>query len=423
MAHNKGIGIGRRLVLVAALAGGLALMSFTERGARGGDWPQYRGPNRDARATDFKPPKAWPKELKRSWKVEVGDGVATPALVGDKLYVFTREGKNEVTRCLEAATGKEVWKDSHEVNFKASNDGAFPGPRASPAVAEGRVITFGVNGTLSCLKADSGEKVWRTETGAFPIFHTSSSPVIVDKLVIAQVGNDSGGVVAYDLESGKEKWKWTEEGTAYASLATMTVGDTKIVVAETNRSVVGLGLEGAKTLWKTPFPLPGKGGGKGGRNYNSSTPVVEGDTLIFSGTNRGTRAFKVEKKGAEFALKELWQNKDHSVIYNTPVVKNGHVFGMASDDNLFCINAETGKTAWTAPIGGGRGYCNIVDAGPVLVALTPGTNLVVFEPSEKDYKELAKYKVGEGATYAYPILTGNRIYIKDKNSVILYTVE
>src|SRR6266699_2036712 len=77
------------------------------------DWPQWRGPNRDGKATGFTAPKTWPKELTEKWKVTVGDGVATPALVGDKLYVFTREGGNEVIRCLNAADGKEVWSDKY----------------------------------------------------------------------------------------------------------------------------------------------------------------------------------------------------------------------------------------------------------------------------------------------------------------------
>jgi outer membrane protein assembly factor BamB len=410
----------RRLTLGAALAAGAAVLALPVPAARGGDWPQWRGPNRDAKAADFKAPKAWPKELKQAWKVTVGDGVATPALVGDKLFVFTREGGAEVTRCLEADTGKEVWKDKYDVNFKATADAGFPGPRSSPAVAGGKVITFGVNGTLSCLKADTGEKVWRTETGAFPRFHTSSSPVIVDDLVVVQIGGDNaGGVTAYDLEKGTVKWKWTDEGTAYASPVLMTVGETKMVVAETSGSVVGLGLSDGKTKWKTPYPLAGKGGG----NYNSSTPLVEGATLIFSGSNRGTRAFKVEKSGESFDLKELWKNPDNSVVYNSPVVRDGFVYGQTSRDSLFCLNAETGKTAWTHPITGGRGYGNIVSAGSVLMALTPNAKLLVFEPTDKEYTELASYKVGGDATYAYPIATGNRIYVKDKDSVILWTVE
>src|SRR3974377_2178331 len=74
------------------------------------DWPQWRGPNRDGKA-DFKAPGTWPKELTKKWQVTVGDGVSSPALAGGKLYVFTRENGKEIARCLDAATGKEIWQD------------------------------------------------------------------------------------------------------------------------------------------------------------------------------------------------------------------------------------------------------------------------------------------------------------------------
>src|SRR5579871_2530052 len=129
------------------LLGSVLLLGTTTATAQ--DWPQWRGPNRDAHATGFKAPKTWPKELTQKWKITVGDGVATPALVGEKLYVFAREENNEVTRCLEAATGKEVWKDKNSVGeFNGRADKGFPGPRCSPAVAEGKVVTLGVQGTL-----------------------------------------------------------------------------------------------------------------------------------------------------------------------------------------------------------------------------------------------------------------------------------
>src|SRR3954451_13049468 len=75
------------------------------------DWPQWRGQNRDGKAAGFTAPATWPKELTQKWKVSVGDGVATPALVGDKLYVFSRQEGNEVLRCMEASTGKEIWQE------------------------------------------------------------------------------------------------------------------------------------------------------------------------------------------------------------------------------------------------------------------------------------------------------------------------
>ena len=73
------------------------------------DWPQWRGPHRDGKLSDFIAPQNWPKELKQQWKATVGVGDATPALVGDKLYVFARQGNEEIALCLNAANGKEVW--------------------------------------------------------------------------------------------------------------------------------------------------------------------------------------------------------------------------------------------------------------------------------------------------------------------------
>ncbi|HUR53565.1 MAG TPA: PQQ-binding-like beta-propeller repeat protein [Gemmataceae bacterium] len=402
---------------LAATALGLATLAVSSAG----DWPQWRGPNRDGRATGFKAPAAWPKELTKKWSVKVGDGVATPSLVGDKLFVFAREGDSatgsEVTRCLDAATGNEVWAERYVAAFKPSADRGFPGPRSSPTVIDGKVVTLGVNGTLSCLDAKSGKKEWRVETKGFPNFHTSSSPVVADGLVVAQFGGEKGGgVAAYNLTDGNEKWKWTDEGTGYASPVLMTVGGTKMVVVETSASVIGLGLADGKLLWKTPFEVTGRG-------YNASTPMADGETVYFSGTARGTRAVKVEKAGETFAAKEVWHNKDNSVIYNTPVVRGKSVFGLTSNNALFRIDRESGKTAWTAETKGKGGYGSIVDAGPALVLLTPVGQLVVYEPSDTEFKQVASYKVAGTETYAHPVLDGNRVFVKDKDSVTLWTVE
>src|SRR5262249_52959349 len=156
-------------------------------------------------------------ELTQKWKVTVGDGVATPALVGDKLYVFAREGGSEVVRCLEAGTGKEVWQDKYETPPVNPPAQSFSGPRSSPAVADGKVVTLGVHGILTCYDT-AGKLLWRKDNLKGPRFAVGSSPVIANGLVVVQVGGEaSGGVVAYDLANGNEKWKWTEEGTAYAS--------------------------------------------------------------------------------------------------------------------------------------------------------------------------------------------------------------
>ncbi|HEV3386909.1 MAG TPA: PQQ-binding-like beta-propeller repeat protein, partial [Gemmata sp.] len=384
----------------------------------------------------FTAPATWPKELTQKWKIPVGEGVATPALVGDKLYVFSwvgvkkegekkEEGK-EILRCLDAETGQELWKNEYEAARASGPASSFAGARSSPCVTEGKVVTVGVQGTLSCVNASNGEKIWRNVDGlSHPGFFTSSSPIVVDGLCIAQTGGEkTGGIAAYNLSDGKEKWKWNEDSTAYASPVLMTVEGTKMIVAETNQNIMGTAVADGKLLWKVPFPnMKGGGGGKGGgKSYNASTPIVDGQNVIFSGANRGTRTIKIEKKGDVFEPKEVWSNKDNSVLYNTPIVHNSLVFGLTSNNDLFCINAE-GKTAWTSSIKGKQGYGSIVDAGSVLLSLTPAGQLVVYEPNDKEFKEIALYKVSSTETYAYPVVSGKRIYVKDKDSVIMFTIE
>ncbi|HLJ97417.1 MAG TPA: PQQ-binding-like beta-propeller repeat protein [Gemmataceae bacterium] len=105
-------------------------------------------------------------------------GTASPALVSNKLYVFTRQGGNEVISCLDAATGKILWQDKYAAQavIGATMVWLGPGPRSSPAVAEGKICTFGVGGVLSCLDAATGKHLWRNDSKAWPVFFTWASP-------------------------------------------------------------------------------------------------------------------------------------------------------------------------------------------------------------------------------------------------------
>ena len=401
---------------LAALA--IAFGAFAPTQGRAGDWPQWRGAGRDARAPGFVAPKTWPAELKQKWTVAVGKGDATPALVGDKLYVFVNEAGGDITLCCDAGTGKELWRDKYDAPAATEPMGQHPGPRSSPAVAEGKVVTYGARGTLSCLDAATGKVAWRKDEfpGTWPKFFTSSSPLIADGLCIAQLGGEKeGGLVAYDLAGGAQKWKWTGDGTAYSSPVLLEAGGAKMVVALTAGKIVGLALGDGKLLWELSFP-PQE------RAYNSATPIVDGQTVIYGGQGpgRGTHAVKVEKAGEGFAAKELWSNPADAVQFDTPVLKDGRLYGLSGKGDLFCLDAQSGKSLWSAPLGG-RGFGSIVDAGPVLFALTPQGELVVFEPSDKEFKKLAGYKVGTD-TYAYPVVTAAGVYMKDKDSLALWTL-
>jgi len=379
--------------------------------ARGGDWPQWRGPGRDAKAAGFVAPKTWPAELTQKWKVTVGRGDATPAWVGDRIYVFVNDAGGDITLCLDAQDGHELWRDRYDAPAATEPMGQHPGPRSSPAVADGKIVLYGARGTLSCLDLAPHKLLWRKNDfpGAWPRFFTSASPLIADQRVIAQLGGErQGGVVAYDLTSGAQKWKWAADGTAYASPALLTVGGTHMVAAMTAQKIVGLDLADGKLLWELPFAAQEHA-------YNAATPIVDGSTLIYTGAGRGTRAVKIEKTDSGYAAKELWSNPASSVQFNTPVIKDGRLYGITQKGELFCLALQDGHTLWTAPLGG-RGFGSIVDAGPVLFALTPQGELIAFASSATEFKKLASYKVGAD-TYAYPVLTADGLCIKDKDAL------
>jgi outer membrane protein assembly factor BamB len=411
----KGNAMNRR---AAAL---LAACLFASSHAQAQDWPQWRGANRDAKATGFKAPAAWPKELTQKWKVTVGEGDSSPALVGDKLYAFARQDGNEVIHCLSAASGEEIWSDKYETQgATGASARGHAGPRASPAVGEGKIVTLGVRGVLSCYDA-AGNKLWRKDDfpGAWPQFFTASSPIINAGQCIAQLGGASqGAIVSYGLASGDKRWEWTNDGTAYSSPMVLLLDGQPVIVAMTAKSMVAVNAADQKVLWQVSFPAAGM------RGYNDATPIIDSNIIIYSGGGRGTKAVKLEKPGSDPPATELWTNPDVSVGFNTPVLKDGYLYGLSGASTLFCISASDGKTAWTTPrIEGDAGYGSVIDAGSVMMAMTPAANLVIFAPDHSEYKEIAKYKVADGNTYAYPIPSGNRIYVKDKDSIILWTFE
>lgn len=266
------------------------------------DWPQWRGSNRDGKVSKFAMPEKWPAELTQKWKVTVGVGTdSTPALVGDRLFVFTRQGGDEVILCLDAGTGEEKWRNNYEAEAKTSADRSHPGPRSSPTVANGMVVTFGISGTLSCLDAATGNLKWRKNDfpGALPRFNTAMSPIISDDLCVGQFGGQgNAAVVAYSLGTGEQKWKWDSPGASHSSPNVMTVEGRKMVVVMTANNVVGINIADGVLLWQMPFD-PGRG-------RQCVTPIIDGQTVICcGGQGQGIKAVTIGKKGDGFVVDEL----------------------------------------------------------------------------------------------------------------------
>ena len=382
------------------------------------DWPQWRGPNRDGKVSGFTAPQKWPKELKLRWKTPVGLGDATPALVGDKLYVFTRQGDGEVTTCLEVDRGEEQWTSKYAAQAVTGAAARHPGPRSSPTVADGKVVTLGVGGVLSCLDAATGKLVWRKDEfpKVVPQFFTGMSPIIVDGMCIAHLGGkDNGAIIAFDLATGNQKWKWAGDGPAYGSPVLMTVEGTKQLVVQTEKNLVSISVADGKLLWQVPAAAQG-------RFYNCATPIVDGQTVFYTGQGQGTKAMKIEKQADGFVAKELWSNAELGTGFNTPVLKDGLLFGLSDRGNFFCVNTQTGQTAWT-DTNKLSNFGAILDAGSALIALPEKSGLIAFKPDGKEYGEIARYNVADTPIYAHPVIAGNRVFIKDQEAVTMFTLE
>jgi outer membrane protein assembly factor BamB len=217
----------------------------------------------------------------------------------------------------------------------------------------------------------------------------------------------------------------------------MNIDGAQVIVAPTDKHMLAINVVDGKLLWQVPFTQ--------GR-YNAATPIIDGQTLVYA--LQGTTAEKLTLTGDGIETEQLWNNSDATVIFNTPVLKDGLIFGLSGTNAVFCVRADTGETAWSAPLGagaqaapapppkpepgkgrrgrggGGRGgFGSIVDAGSVLFALTPAGDLVVFEPNDKEFKQLASYKVAAGTAYAYPVIVGQRVLIKDAEALTLWTID
>ena len=259
------------------------------------DWPQWRGPNRDGGVTGrFS---EWPKALKEQWKVTVGVGHASPVVVGNKIYIFARQGEEETLLSLDAATGKEIWKSSQPISYKMHEaaTGHGKGPKSTPVVSNGSVFTLGISGVLSAHEARTGKLKWRHEfskqyPNTSPLFGTAMSPIVDKGVLIAHVGgHDKGALTAFDAETGEVKWTNDLDGPAYASPILVTLANKRQFVTFMQKDFVGVDAATGKLLWKLPA--------KTQYDENSVTPISYKDMLIFSRMDQGVFAIRLAKQG------------------------------------------------------------------------------------------------------------------------------
>jgi hypothetical protein len=403
-----------------AIVGVLALVPalLTAQGA-GPDWPQFRGPNRDGVVASFTEPKAWPDQLTQRWKVEVGEGHATPVLVGGRIYMFTRQGANEVMQALDAATGKTIWQTRYAapvtVNPAAKAHG--PGPKATPTFANGRLYTLGMGGIVSAFDAASGTQLWQKPADKTqPLYGTSASPLVDRGLVIVNVGgHNQGALTAFDASTGDVKWSWTGDGPSYASPLAADVDGVHQIITLSQDNIIGVSAADGRLLWRRPF--------KTEYTQNIINPIVVGNTVIVAGYQNPTAAFRLIKKGEQWTTENAWENPGVSLYMSNGVLIGDTLFGLShrNSGQYVLIDVKSGKTLWTGMPRQAENAA-ILRAGNIVFSLEDDAELVVGRVNAAAFQELKRYTVANGATWAQPVVSGNRIFIKDVSTLAMWTM-
>lgn len=384
--------------------------------ASAADWPQFLGPHRngvcDETGLSFRWPSAGPP---RVWTYAVAAGWSCPVVVGDRVLIHHRVDDSACLDCLAANDGKRVWRYEESTNYQ--DQFRFDeGPRATPAVADGRVFIFGADGLLRAISLETGKRLWGHDVNTeyrVPqgFFGAACSPLVEGGRVILNVGGRGAGIVAFDAATGKEAWKATDDAASYSSPVAATVNGVRSVFVFTREGLVALDPTDGKVRFKERFRSRIQA------SVNAATPLVVNDQVFVSSSYQtGAVVWKLRGDG----VSPLWKSDDVlSNHYNTSVYRDGFLYGIEGRQeygaHLRCVEWATGKVRWTKERFGCATLALI--EGNVL-ALTEHGDLVAFTASPESYRELARAKVLNGPIRAAFALSGGRMYARDGKQMI-----
>ena len=406
--------IGRALVVSAAL---MALAAAATVEAISQNWPQWRGPGRDGSITVALPAQ-WPEALKKRWEVAVGAGHASPVVSGNRVVVLAREGDQEIVRALDIESGKEIWRASYPAPFIVNPAAQLhgPGPKSTPAIADGRVFTFGIGGILSAFDLATGKLIWRIPApDVLPQYGTATSPLIDGTSVIVHVGGDgNGALTSFDAATGKPRWQWKGDGPGSGSPIIATLGGVRQVIAQTQKFLVGVNALNGALLWQLPFTTD--------FDQNAFTPIVFQDLVINGGLDQPLTAIRPKLDRGRWIVETVWSNLQSPMFMSSPVLIGKTIYGltMRSKGQFVAIDAASGKTLWNTQGREGEN-ASMMRSDSLLLASTTEGELVVARANPQKYEEVLRYQIAESAVWAHPAITGNSIVVKDVDKVICWS--
>jgi outer membrane protein assembly factor BamB len=393
----------------------------------GADWPQWRGPDRTGVVPASEPvPATLPAEPKMLWRLPVGDGFASPVVSGGRVFHLDNQDANETAYALDAAIGKELWRATI---FSSHQDGFGIGPRCTPVADGNRVFIQSAKGEFQCLDAATGKVVWRKNfvddfgalyvgekgTAAGASRHgATGSPIIDGENIIVQVGSTHGAsIVAFKKATGDVVWKSQNDQTAYAAPIIATVGGVRQFVSFTSEALIGLDPATGKLLWRVPAVT------RLGRNV--TTPIVWKDLVVVASHQLGLVATRLAPAVGGIAASEAWVNKKMLINFSSPVVVGDHLYGLGPAKNLVCIDLATGQLVWEktgfTQTDGGRAEAAFLVMGKNILVLNDAGELVLFAANPKEYQEIGRTQAC-GKNWCNPAYADGRLYLRDNRELL-----
>ena len=397
----------------------LLLLSLVEAAAQtAGEWPQWRGPNRDGISKETGLLKEWPEGgPPLVWKTQgAGRGYSSFAVSGGRLYTMGLRNDREYVIAFDTATGKEVWATAQGNAFR--NDRG-DGPRGTPTVDGDKLYALGGNGDLASLDAKTGRVLWTMNVlqkfgGSNITWGISESPLVIGDKVLVNAGGPGASIVALNKKDGSLIWKSQSDRAGYSSAITVEAGGTTQVVFFTSSRAVGLDLKDGRLLWDYP---------RAANNVaNAATPIARGNRVFISsdyGNGGGLVEIKAGDKG--LTAQEVYFTKDMRNHHSSSVLVGDHLYGFSSSI-LTAMRFDTGEIAWKdRSVGKG----SLVYADGHLYCLSENGVVGLVEATPTGYREKGRFRIPQDSlpTWAHPVVAGGRLYLRDQDTIYSFDVK
>ena len=415
--------------------------------ARADDWPQWMGPKRDNVWREDGILDTFPKDgPKVVWRAPVAGGYAGPAVSGGKVYVAdrllakgaanpddpfdnkTKVNSTERVLCLDAKTGKEIWKHEYPCVYQIS----YPaGPRCTPTVHAGKVYTLGAMGNFICLEADTGKVLWEKD---FPknyktkpaLWGYAAHPLIDGKKIVTLVGGEGSHVVAFDKDTGKDLWKaGTMPEQGYSPVMITEAGGKRQMIVAAPKAVYSVNPETGEQYWTTPYSED--------FGYAVMTPMRVGDHLFVAGYPAKNLLVKLtaDKPGIEV----VFNNKKATAVYPgavQPFLLDGLLYGYDDSGIMYAVELPSGKRVWEdmGPVGGekpkGSETAFMVRNGDRFFFFAETGHLVIGKLTPKGYEEIDRAKVidptgaafGRKVVWSAPAYADKKAFIRNDKEIV-----